>query len=483
MYIISLVGRQGVGKTNLFYKLLNCKNYYLKNITNIVDFNYCVNFFNKKYFIFIDNISYDLNFIKKFNNEKFYKNLYNKFLLNIKYSDLICFMVDCSIGLLQDDLFIYKSLLKNYNNKILLILNKQDLLKVNINIILCQFNKLNIKNILVLSIFKNFNLNKFLIKICSIINNKNIIKLNNIKYFKILLKNCLNLQFFKLNKLLIKKNELFSRFNIKFFNIIKIIILGKSNVGKSTFLNYIIGSYRSIVSKNENTTKNFLFYNFIFDNINFMISDSPGINKKYFIKQKLLLEFYKKINFFNIVFYVIDIYKSISKYDLSLIKLLLNKGKMVILFFNKCEEISNREKFNLKLFLKKKYGFLKNIFIFFICALNLNNKFILSLFRTIYRRFNNIFKVSLTTSKINKILKLAINNLYYNNNFTNLIKLKYAHIGSYTPLTIVIHGKRIKYISNCHKKYLMNFYIKFLKFSGYSIKIKFKEIINPYILK
>ncbi len=474
MYTICLLGRSKIGKTSLFNKFLNL-NFNLK-LYNLFDFNYCIKNFNNKYFIFIDNIYIYNKILKNKLNDISYKKIYNRFFFNIINCDFIFFLLDSSIGLLDEDIFLYNKIIKKYRKKTILVLNKYDLIynfkNLDSNNFLYKFSFLNIKNIIFISTLYDFNIDK-LLNILYI----NVIKLNNnnLKFFNYLLKYCINLHNYNFcNFNSIKNNNNINNFKIN------IIILGKPNVGKSTLLNSICNDYRSFVSNIENITKSFIICNIIINNIKYIISDSPGINKNFFNNNYSIYDFNKDISLFNIIFFLIDINNGLTKYDLYLINFFLIKGKILFIIFNKCENLKVKDKFKIKNYIIKKYGFIKNIFIFFISALNISNKFIYKLFNLSYYSYKNIFLKDINTSKINKILKLAINKFNENNYFNNVFNLKYAHIGCYNPFTIVIHGNKIKNINYSYKKYLINFFVKFLNFSSYNINIKFKESLNPY---
>ncbi len=480
MYIMSLVGRYNVGKTSLFNKIIQY-NHLLKNkFNNNYDINYGILKLKNKFLICIDNINI-LDKKKIINNNNLYIKLYKQFLFNIKNSDIICLVVDGSVGLLYEDILLYKTILKLKNKYLILIINKIDLFSFNEKIIY-DFYSLGIKYIVKISIYKNKSILKFL-KILK----KIILYINNNIHFNSLLKYCNNLNYYPLlqNKFLSKLNNniIIKNFILKNINNIKIIIIGKPNVGKSTLLNYLCQDYRSVVSEKENTTKDFIFYNFIIYNTNFLISDSPGINKKIF-RNKININFFlKKILIFKVILFLVDINNGLSKYDLFLLKLFLVRGKIVFIIFNKCENLTLNIKNKFKRYILNKYGFLKNINLFFLSAINLNINIVNELFTKICLVYKNIINLNISTSLLNRILKDAINDLSENNNFKKSFKLKYAHIGNLYPLIIVIHGNKINLINNSYKKYLINFYIKKLNFIGYNINIKFKECYNPYIKK
>ncbi len=475
MYTICLVGRSKVGKTSFLNKIIN-NNIFTFKLKNSFDFNYCIKIIKDKYFIFIDNIYIYNNILKFKDNINFSNKLYSKFLFNIYSCDIIFFFIDSSIGLLDEDIYFYNNYIKNNISKTILVLNKSDLIDkynyLNKYFILKKCYSLKIKDIIFISILNNNSLDKLFNKTYIHLENK----IGNLKFFNNLLKYCVNLYNYNINNLnFVKDNNLLNYFKIN------IVILGKTNVGKSTFLNYICGDNRCFVSNLENITKDFIFYNFVKNNIKFLISDSPGINKKFFNFNYSILEFYRIIKFFDIIFFMIDINSGITKYDLYLINFLLIKGKILFIIFNKCENLSIRYINIYKNYILNKYGLMKNLFIFFISCLNLKKKNIFNLFNLCYNCYSNIYLKDIKTSKINKILKLAINNFSENNYFKNVFNLKYAHIGSYKPFTIVIHGNNINNINFSYKKYLINFFTKELGFSSFNINLKFKESLNPYI--
>ncbi len=482
MFTISFVGRTKVGKTSLFKTLLEKNNYLWKN--NIFDFNYLIKYFKDKYFIIIDNIYLNRSLLKSNKKSNLYLKLYNKFIFNIINSDLVCLLIDLSSSLLDEDIYFYKNIIKKYTNNIILILNKLDLLNnLDKKYYIYKYYSLGIKNIISISIFNKKSILNLLNSFYDILIKK---FNNNITFFKYLLKFCINFEdYYEIKKLYFNNNiKYINNVNLNInINNIKIIILGKTNVGKSTLLNSICDNNCSFVSKYRNTTKSFIFYNFFINNINFLISDSPGISKKYFDKYYTLSKFLKKIVFFKVVFFLVDINDGLTDYDLSCIKLLLSKGKILFIIFNKCEKLNSIFKYKYYKYIKRKYGFLKNIFIYFICAINLNKKFIFNLLKLVNIKYNNIFLNKISTSKINKILKLAINNFNENNNFQNLINFKYAHIGNYNPFTIIIHCKKINNINISYKKYLINFFTRYLNFYSYNINIKFKKYNNLFKYK
>ncbi len=463
MFTFLLIGNTNVGKTSLF-NLLTKTNLAINNKINnfTYDFNYGISLYKEKYFICIDTYNiYNFFFLKKNIKEKY---IYKKFIYIIENVDLICLLIDYNIGLNSYDIYISNFFLKTFNKKLILLLNKIDLCK-EYYLNLHNYRCLGIDLIYPISVLNKKGISFFL---DDIFLKKSISLKKNFLFCKKIFFYCINL-----DKYIFFLKELYSTLYKN--NFIKIVILGKPNVGKSTLMNIIVGNDRSIISNKPGTTKDFLTCLINIKNINYIISDSPGLNKfteNFYIKDKCF--FLNKIFEYKIIFYLIDINLGLTKYDLILLNLFFKCGKIVILIFNKCELCSIFFLNKYKKFILSKYNFINYIDIYFISAINLKYSDVLCFFKKLIVNYKNIFLKKVTSYKLTKILKKSIDKFYNFNK--DLIKLKYAHVGGYFPFTIVIHGKKIDLLTSTYKKYLVNFYIKKLNFKGYKIFLKFKEI-------
>ncbi len=484
MFTILLLGNTNVGKTSVFNVLTKTNLAINNKINNFTyDFNYGIFEFKNKYFICIDTFGLsDFKFLKIYNKNKFYlekNNIQKKFINNIKNVDLVCLLVDYTSDFNNNDIFLSKFVLKNLKKKIVLLVNKVDLCN-NYYYDLYRYYSLGINLMYPISILDNKSILYFL---DDIFFKRKIFKEKNNFFYKKIIYFCINLD--KYNFLLKKKNN---NFIFKKDNYIKIVILGKPNVGKSTFMNFLVKNDRSIVSSNCGTTKDFVTCFVNINNVDYIISDSPGLDKlvkNFYIDNKFFNKkfFLNKILDFKIIFYLIDINIGITKNDLFLLNLFFSCGKIVVLFFNKCELFSKLEINQYKKNILFKYDFIKNIDTYFISAINLKKNSIYFIFQNLINNYKNIFLNKISSFKLTKFLKKSLSIFYDDNNIKNLVNLKYAHIGGYYPFTIVVHGNKINLLNYSYKKYLVNFYTKILKFRGYKIFLKFKEIFNPYIKK
>ncbi len=467
MFTFLLIGNSNVGKTSLFNKLTKTNLAINNKINNFTyDFNYGIFFYKNMYSICIDTFNiYNINILNK-NCCRYIKrkHIYKNFIYIIQNINIVCLLIDYSIGINKNDILLSNFFLKVVKKKIVLLINKIDLCNDNY-LNLYNYRYLGIDLIYPISVLNGKGISNFL---DDVFFKKKLFLKNKNSFYKKIIYFCINLD---------KYNFIFKKIFNKLYcsNYIKVVILGKPNVGKSTFMNFIVGNYRSIVSSKSGTTKDFITCFVNINSINYIISDSPGLNKfteKFYIKDKYF--FLKKIFEFKIIFYLVDINIGLTKYDLVLLNFFLKYGKIVILIFNKCELYSKLDLIKYKKYIILKYNFINYLDVYFISTLYLKNIDLLILFKKLFLNYKNIFSSKFTSYKLTKFLKESINEFYGNNK--KLIKLKYAHIGGYYPFTIVIHGKKNYLLNSSYKKYLINFYIKKLNFRGCKIFLKFKEI-------
>ena len=154
-------------------------------------------------------------------------------------------------------------------------------------------------------------------------------------------------------------------------------ILGKPNVGKSTFLNTILGYERSSTNSIAGTTSDYVSDQFYYRKKLFKIFDTAGIGRKANVKKKSI-NFYSikksfvKIAKVDVAIILIDSKEGLDKQDKRIINMVTDKAKSIVLVFNKIDLIKNKKTFQSEIVKQIEYtlGQIKNIKLFFISAFN-----------------------------------------------------------------------------------------------------------------
>ena len=127
--------------------------------------------------------------------------------------------------------------------------------------------------------------------------------------------------------------------------IVKIALVGKTNAGKSTLINSLVGEEISIINKKINTTQESLIGIKNIKNIQFIFYDTPGFNisKLDKLKQKKFnLNLWQSIFESDVVIYLLDV----KKYDFKQIQRdvlkIKESNKKILLVFNKIDLINRK---------------------------------------------------------------------------------------------------------------------------------------------
>ena len=262
---------------------------------------------------------------------------------------------------------------------------------------------------------------------------------------------------------------------------IKLAIIGRPNVGKSTLTNRILGEERVVVYDMPGTTRDSVYIPMERHGREYTLIDTAGIRRRKnvtdVVEKYSVIKTLRAIEDANVCLLIIDAQEGISDQDLSLLGFILEAGRSLVVAVNKWDGLDDHVKDRIKTELDRRLGFIDFARIHFISALHGTG--VGHLYESVEEAFVSATK-RISTSMVTKILDMAIFDHQPPMHNGRRIKLKYAHAGGYNPPLIVIHGNQAKQLPNSYKRYLMNYYRKSLKIMGTPIRIEFKETSNPF---
>ncbi|PPI86683.1 ribosome biogenesis GTPase Der [Candidatus Pantoea edessiphila] len=461
--IIALIGHFNVGKSTLFNRLTKTADSLVSNIPGVTrDRKYGYAKLSGLTFIVIDTAGFEDVTIGV------EQGMISQSLIAIEEADIVLFVVDSTVGIIVADQKIAKYLHK-YKKMVFVVVNKINRLDGDLNI--TNFRALGFENINAIDAVSGYGIIDLFKKITlywqDYIKN-NVSKINTLLDTQILT--------FKENNHL-KKHKLPTSLDLP----IRLAIVGRPNVGKSTLINCILGKNRVIVHDTPGTTRDSVYISIKYLDQNYIIIDTAGVRKRnnvnHIIEKYSINKTLQAIDDSNVVLLIINAHEEISHQDYYLLNFINSKGKSLVIVINKCDNLSWKVREEIEHKIKLRLGFINFARIHFISALysiGIND---------LFKSVNEAYICSrkhVNSSLITKIMNLATKNHKPPLINGNPIKMKYAHIGSHNPLTIIIHGNRLKFLPKTYKRYLVAFFSKSMNIIGSLIRIQLKETKNPY---
>ncbi|RSD32268.1 ribosome biogenesis GTPase Der [Vibrio pectenicida] len=262
---------------------------------------------------------------------------------------------------------------------------------------------------------------------------------------------------------------------------IKLAIIGRPNVGKSTLTNRILGEERVVVYDMPGTTRDSIYIPMERDDREYVLIDTAGVRRRKRINETVekfsVVKTLKAVEDANVVLLVIDARENISDQDLSLLGFALNSGRSIVIAVNKWDGLDSDVKEHVKKELDRRLGFVDFARIHFISALHGTG--VGHLFESVQEAYKSA-TTRVGTSVLTRIMKIATEDHQPPLVRGRRVKLKYAHAGGYNPPIVVIHGNQVNELPDSYKRYLMNYYRKSLEIMGTPIRIQFQSSDNPF---
>ncbi|MDN3696503.1 MULTISPECIES: ribosome biogenesis GTPase Der [Vibrio] len=262
---------------------------------------------------------------------------------------------------------------------------------------------------------------------------------------------------------------------------IKLAIIGRPNVGKSTLTNRILGEERVVVYDMPGTTRDSIYIPMQRDEREYVLIDTAGVRRRKNINETVekfsVVKTLKAVEDANVVLLIIDARENISDQDLSLLGFALNSGRSIVLAINKWDGLDTDTKESVKKELDRRLGFVDFARIHFISALHGTG--VGHLFESVQEAYKSA-TTRVGTSVLTRIMKMATDDHQPPLVRGRRVKLKYAHAGGYNPPIVVVHGNQVKSLPDSYKRYLMNYYRRSLEIMGTPIRIQFQNSDNPF---
>ena len=262
---------------------------------------------------------------------------------------------------------------------------------------------------------------------------------------------------------------------------LRITILGRPNVGKSTLINRILGEERVLTFDQPGTTRDSIAIPFQRNGKSYTLIDTAGIRRRSKVTDTIekfsIVKSLQAIDSTQIVVLVLDAQEAITEQDATLLGLIADSGKALIIAVNKWDGLEVSHKARIKAQLDRKLGFLDYACIHFISALHGSG--VGKIFVSV-NKISKSLSIAPAASEVTTILQQAVEAHSPPVVHGRRIKLRYAHLGGHDPIRIIVHGNQTERVPESFRRYLAKQMRKHLKLVGTPVLIEFKQSENPY---
>jgi GTPase len=262
---------------------------------------------------------------------------------------------------------------------------------------------------------------------------------------------------------------------------IKIAIVGRPNVGKSTLVNALLGEERVIAFDMPGTTRDSIEIPFERDGKHYTLIDTAGIRRrgKVFeaIEKFSVVKTLQSISEANVVILLLDAQQDISEQDAHIAGFILESGRALVVGVNKWDGLQSDRRDEIKIDLERKLSFLSFAKFHFISALKSTG--IGQLMKSVDSAYAAAM-ADLSTPKLTRALIEAVEHQQPRRKGSVRPKLRYAHQGGQNPPIIVIHGNSLEAVGDDYKRYLEKHFRDTFLLVGTPLRIEVRTGRNPF---
>jgi GTP-binding protein len=262
---------------------------------------------------------------------------------------------------------------------------------------------------------------------------------------------------------------------------VKIAIVGRPNVGKSTLVNTLLGEERVIAFDMPGTTRDSIEIPFERDGKQYTLIDTAGIRRrgKVFeaIEKFSVVKTLQSISEANVVLLLLDAQQDISEQDAHIAGFILESGRALVVGVNKWDGLTSDRRDEIKLDIERKLNFLSFAKFHFISALKSTG--IAQLMKSVDSAYAAATS-NLSTPKLTRALIEAVEHQQPRRKGSIRPKLRYAHQGGQNPPIVVIHGNALEAIDDNYKRYLEKHFRETFSLVGTPLRIELRSGKNPF---
>ncbi|MDX1609689.1 MAG: ribosome biogenesis GTPase Der [Halofilum sp. (in: g-proteobacteria)] len=262
---------------------------------------------------------------------------------------------------------------------------------------------------------------------------------------------------------------------------IRIAVIGRPNVGKSTLVNRLLGEERMLALDEPGTTRDSVFVDFERDGVGFTLIDTAGLRRRRRVTEAIekfsAIKTLEAIRAAHVVILVLDAHQGIAEQDQHVVGHVLDAGRALVVAVNKWDGLERDERQWVRATHDRRFGFVDFAETHYISALHGTG---VGKLMQAAKRAHDAATRRLPTPELTRILENAVEAHAPPMVGGGRVKLRYAHQSGSNPPSILVHGSRTERLPGSYRRYLENTFREAFQLRGTPVRIELKSGDNPY---
>lgn len=262
---------------------------------------------------------------------------------------------------------------------------------------------------------------------------------------------------------------------------VRVAIVGRPNVGKSTLVNRLVGEERVLAADQPGTTRDAIRVPFEYDGRPFVLIDTAGVRRRARIDEAIekfsVIKTLQAIEQAHVVIVVVDAQNDIGEQDARLMGLVAEAGRAMVLAVNKWDHLKADERDQVRYQVSLKMPYLDYVPVHYIAAKHGSG--LGELMIAVQEAFEGA-TIEMPTPELTRILERSVEAHNPPAVLGRRIKLRYAHQSGRNPPKVMIHGNQTEKLPVAYRRYLVNEFRAHFKLKGVPLQVEFKTGDNPF---
>jgi GTP-binding protein len=262
---------------------------------------------------------------------------------------------------------------------------------------------------------------------------------------------------------------------------IRVCVIGRPNVGKSTLINRLVGEERLVTFDQPGTTRDAVEVPFERDGTRYVLIDTAGVRRRARVEESLekwsVVKTLQAVDDAHVVIGVVDARGEVAEQDATLFGLVADRGRALVVAVNKWDNVEPGRREDVKGQLALRLRFLDFAPVHFISALHGSG--VGELIAAVRAAYEAAMR-EMPTPDLTRVLEAAIRQHQPPLVRGRRIRLRYAHQGGRNPPVVVVHGAQAERTPEDYRRYLANCYREAFRLAGTPVRVDFRSEENPF---